>query len=157
MPLDETAKITNVRKSFKKFMVDNLYGVEHIRISFDMDITPPVIQGVPAETWIAVNYGTSTPETISSQMINLVLCTRKDTEGQDLDQLRDTVMGYLTDTSRPHGLKNIPLYDVMSLPPPWTQVGSMLVYLDAESGQQRADDGTKFWIISITLKWGSKI
>ncbi len=155
MALDETAKITNVRKSFKKFMVDNLNTIENIRVSFDMDITPPMVQGVASETWISVNYGSAMPDTVSSQMINLVCCTRKDTEGYSLDLLRDIVLGYLTDTTISDGLKRITLYNVTTSP--WTQVGTMLVYIDSESGQQRAEDGTKFWIISITLKWGSKV
>ena len=151
MALDQTAKIYNVQKSFRKYLIDNVNRIGGVRVSFDKDITPPQKQGVPYDSWLSVNYGTSLPETVSMQMVRLACCTRKDKEADDLAQMRDTVMGYLTDTDT--GYQRIPLYDVST----WTAVGSMLVYIDAESGVQEATDGTKFKLINLTLKWGSKV
>lgn len=151
MALDPTSQIANVQRSFKKYMVDNINRVEKIRVSFDMDLTPPEKQGVKFNKWLAVNYKTTTPKNVSMQMVQLACCTRKDAEGETLADFRDTVMGYLTDTT--NNTRRITLYDSS-----WSKLGAMMVYIDNESGgPQRAEDGTKFWLISITLKWGAKI
>lgn len=151
MALDESAKIANIKWSFKKYMIDNIFRVESIRVSFDMDLTPPEKQGVPYEEWVSVNYGTTIrdPKTgnIASQMINLICCSRKDPEAVDLDGMADTVISYLGSST---GRKKIDLYNKDTK----TKIGTIVIYIDAESGQQTAKDQTKYSIISITLKWG---
>lgn len=150
MTLDQTAKIANVRKSFKKFMVDNLNRIEGFWIMFDKDLSPAKnSQGDPLDKWISVNYLTSDPGNIASQMIRLFCCSRKDAEGVYLDAVRDTLMGYLRSSGGGPG--RVDLYNSSM-----TKIGSMMVYIDSESGEFEAEDGTKFWPINITLKWGSK-
>jgi len=141
-----------MQKSFKKYLVDNLNRIEGIRVSFDKDITPPTKQGVPYDEWVSVNFGETFPSNLTRQRIQLALCTRKDKEADALAQMRDIVVGYLTDAV--NGYRRVPLYEVST----WTVIGAMLVIIeDMESGIKEATDGTKFKLINLTLKWGSKV
>jgi len=151
--LDQTAKIYNVQKSFKRYIIDNVNRIENIRVSFDKDLSPPQKQGVAYDSWLSVNFGSSLPDTVAIQMVRLVCCARKDTEADDLSQMVDVVMGYLTDITQTNKERRIPLYNIST----WAIVGSMLVFIDSESGIQESTDGTKFKIINLTLKWGAKV
>jgi len=156
MALDSTARESNVRDSFKKFFIDNLYTSEHVKLTFDKGLAVPKLQGdISVESWIAVLFGPMYMGNVSEMTLQIYCCTRKDKEGYQLAHLRDKVLGYLTDISQDDGVRRIPLYK--SNETPWSQVGSMRVVVDMESGQMTAEDETKFKIISIRLKWGSKI
>lgn len=157
MALDPTACESNVMASIKKFLIDNLSTGEGYGLSFDKGLAVPKIQGEAAVTnWIAVQFGSMDTETLSSQGINIFVCTRKDKEGYELAQMRDVVMGYLTDSSQPDGTRRIPLYN-SNAGRPWAKVGGMVIQLDPQSGQMTAEDKTKFKIIPIRLRWGAKI
>ncbi len=128
--------------------MDNIERVEKKRVSFDADLTPPVTQGVPATEWVSINVKGCDASTVSQQDISVICCTRDDKNFEKLAVLRDIVAGYLSNRH------SIPLYKASD----WSVVGHMVVCrMGYESGPERAKDGTKFWIIPITLKWGSKV
>ena len=157
MALDPTAREANIRASFKKFLIDNLYTVEAYKLTFDKGLAIPKLQGHEVDQWVAVQFGAiDTGEALSTQNFNIFCCTRKDKEGYELANMRDTVLGYLTDIDQPDGTRRIPLYN-SNVARPWPQVESMVVILDPESAQMTASDETKYKILSIRLKWGSKI
>lgn len=157
MALDPTAREANVRASLKKFIIDNLYTVGGYKLTFDKGLAIPKLQGHEVDEWLSVQFGgIDTGESVSTLNFNIFCCTRKDKEGYELSNMRDAVVGYLTDISQPDGTRRIPLYN-SNEPRPWPQVGSMVVVLDPESAQMTASDGTKYKIISSRLKWGSKI
>jgi hypothetical protein len=153
MALDSTAREANARDSFKKYMIDNLNKIEGEPLTFDRGLTIPKIQGTEVEKWISVMFGQFTSDTISTYQVNITCASRKDPEGYRLIQLRDRVVGYLYASDG--GPARVTLYK--SNATPWLSIGSMLVYVDTESGQMEADDNTKFKVIPIRLRWGAKI
>jgi hypothetical protein len=133
-------------RQWRRMGEDGAIRPPHLIIHLDehhdmMSETPPV------------NFGSFIGDDgpLATHGVMIFCCSRKDPEGYRLIQLRDKVMGYLTD---PTGRRRITLYK--SNDTPWTALGAMMVYLDPESGQMEAEDGTKFKILNIRLKWGAK-
>lgn len=158
MTLDPSARSANLRDSIKRFFIDNLATTEGISLSFDKSMARPKIQGQPVEVekWVVVNFGYIDMGTVSEHQIDVICCTRRDNEGFKLAQLRDTVMGYLTDTTTTDGMKRITLYRSYASQA-WTSLGALLITEIVESQQNDADDETKFIILTVTCKWASKI
>ena len=156
MALDPTARETNVRDSIKKFFVDNMSPQYHIM--FDKGLSKPSVQGTPSEVdrWISVNFGQMDRGTLSEHQLRVYCCTRKDNEGFRLAQLSDAVMGYLSDTTATHGMKQIPLYRSYQ-DQAWSLIGGLLVQDVIESEQFVADDETKYKILNVRLRWSSKV
>lgn len=98
MPIDDTARESNIKDSIKKFLIDNIYSTSKISITFDKGLTAPKIQGsTNVLKWVAVQWGQLELGTVASFSLKLYLCVKQDNEGFKLSQLRDTVMGYLTE------------------------------------------------------------
>jgi len=159
MALDATARKANVMDSLKKYLVDSLKTASGIEITFDKRLSdPPIVQGHTVNRWVTIGIGPIVQEALSSVFVEMFCCTRNDTEGFRLAQLRDTVVGYLTDTDMTDGMKRIQFY--RSVPPgggDWTKIGAFVVQDIAESKDQEAPDGTKFVIITCRLRFGSKV
>lgn len=158
MVLDPTAREANVRDSVKKYFVDNLARAENIPLTFDRGLSSPQIQGdaQSVDKWVSVNFGFLDPDTLSSMLLTIYCCTRFDAEGFRLAQLRDKVMGYLTDADQTDGRRRITFYRSYESGA-WDVIGGLVVQLDPESEQFEADDGTKYKMLNARLKWGSKI
>ena len=157
MSLDATARLANVKDSLKKFFVDNLHTTEGLYLTFDKGLSTPNIQGTAINQWVSINFGTIDMGTLSSMLLNIYCCTRQDSEGFRLAQLRDKVMGYLSDTTQTDGMKRIPLYRSRASGA-WTQIGGGFVVQDViESGQIDAPDETKYRILTPQLRWAAKI
>lgn len=152
--LSSTSRESNVRDSFKKFILDNLVSVEHLNVTFDKRLTSPKVQGSEIDKWLSFNFGPLSGGSVSSLHIMVIPCTRKDAEGFKLAQLRDKVMGYLTDNSQPDNMRRIPFYR-SSASEAWQLIGGLIVdvYPD-ESGVMENDEGIKHKIIEIVLRWG---
>lgn len=157
MALDPTARLANVKDSIKKYFVDNISRISGKKLTFDKALSVPRIQGnVPANEWVSVRIEELYRDTLSDQMISIYCCTRQDPEGYRLAQLTDTVMGYLSDTTMTDGMARIPFY--RSYPSQsWDLLGSMLVHTVYESADMEAEDETKFRIITVRLKFASKV
>lgn len=155
MALDPTAREANVKDSVKKYFVDNINKIEGLELTFDRTLSTPKIQGTEVEKWVTVMFGPFELGTLSSLMLTIFCCTRKDAEGFKIAQVRDRVMGYLVDTTQTDGKARIPLYR-SSASEAWQLLGSMVVQIDgAESRIMDADDDTKIKTIPIILKWGT--
>ena len=156
MALDPTAREANVRDSVKKYLVDSLHPAYHLM--FDRSLATPLIQGVPStvDRWISVNFGAMNRGHLSEHILTIYCCSRKDNEGFKLAQLTDTVMGYLSDDTQTDGMRKITFY--RSYPNnPWEIIGGIVIQEVIESQQFEADDETKFKILTVRLRWGSKI
>jgi hypothetical protein len=154
MALDATAREANVKDSVKKFLVDNIYTKEGLQLTFDKNLSTPKIQGTEVEKWVTVTFGQMDLGTLSSLMLTIFCCTRKDSEGFKNAQVRDRVLGYFLDTSQTDCMARIPLYR-SSASEAWVQIGAMVVQIDSESRLMDADDDTKVKTISIRLRWAS--
>lgn len=157
MSLDATAREANIRDSLKKFFVDSLETTESIALTYDKALSTPKVQGIAVTRWVTILIGPMDLEAMSTLVLNIYVCTKQDSEGFKLAQLRDTVMGYLSDTEQTDGMKRIPLYRSRASGN-WTQLdGGFVVQEVTESGQMEAPDETKFKILSATLRWSAKI
>jgi len=155
--LDPTARTANIKDSLKKFFVDNIFRTSGIPLSFDKALSSPKLQGQTAVTrWVSVRLDDLELDTLSTQDLSIYCCTRGDREGYRLAQTVDTVMGYLTDNTQTDGFKRIPFYRSYETQP-WTLLGAMLVTGHTLSAEQEALDETKFRIITVTLRFASKV
>lgn len=155
MALDSTAREANLRDSLKKFFVDSLEIIEKLNLTFDKGLSVPKIQGTSIDKWVSINFKEIETDTVARHAIDIVCCSRKDTEGFILAQLRDKVMGYLEDKDQFDSIRRIPLYR-SSATETWTKVGGIMVYPGIESMQMESEDGTKFKIINVDLRWAIK-
>jgi len=156
MALDPTAREANVRDSIKKYFVDSMHPTYHLM--FDKGLTTPNVQGTPStiDRWISVNFGMMDRGDLSEHYLTIYCCTRKDNEGFKLAQLTDTVMGYLSDDTATHGMRTIALYRSYQ-DQAWSLIGGLLVQEVLESQQFVADDETKYKVLTVRLRWSSKI
>ncbi len=156
MPLDETAKLSNIVRSLKKYFVDSLYTAESIQLDFDksyQDVYAALLERV--DQWAIIAIDPSDMDTLASLGFTIFLYSRKDPEAVDLYTLRDKVMGYLIDTTQTDGMARMTLYDAA-----WVAIGAAVITLPVgrqESENLVAEDGTKFRVISATLRWGAKV
>jgi hypothetical protein len=156
MVLDPTAREANVRDSIKKYFVDSLHPT--YQLMFDKGLSTPDLTGTPGPTdkWISINFGMMDRGDLSEHILTIYTCTRRDNEGFKLAQLTDTVMGFLSDTTRTDGMARIPLY--RSYPnQAWELIGGIVVQEVIESQQLQVDDETKYKILNVRLRWSAKI
>jgi len=156
MPLDETAKLSNIVRSLKKYFVDSLYTAESIQLDFDksyQDVYAALLDRV--DQWAIIAIDPSDMDTLASLGFTIFLYSRRDPEAVNLLTLRDTVMGYLIDTTQTDGMARMALYDAA-----WVTIGAAVITLPVgrqESNNLVAEDGTKFRYISAVLRWGAKV
>jgi len=153
MALDPTAREANVRDSIIKYFKDNLKTTEGITTVFDIGISQP---DSSSTQWVSVNFGAMEFTTMSTFFLYVHCCTREDNEGWRLAQLKDKVLGYLSDENATHGMKSITLYRSY-LNQAWVAIGGLLVQEVLESGQLLAPDGTKYKTLSVRLRTASKL
>jgi hypothetical protein len=156
MAIDNTAKESNIRDSIKKYFVDNLYTTDGVPLTFDKYLSTPNVQGKAVDRWVSINFGDMFLSELSTHIIEIYCCTRKDGEGFKLAQLRDKVYARLTDNTMTDGMAAIPFYRSRATGS-WTSIGSMLVQEVMESRQFESEDGTKFKILTTRLRFSSKV
>ena len=156
--LDATAKEANVRDSIKKYFVDSLSTTEGLNVSFDRYLSTPDIRSKATDRWVTVNFGPLNMDVMGSHMLNIYCCTRSDGEGFKLAQLRDKVYKYLVDNTKTDGMARIAFYRSRA-DGNWTLLdgGFVVQHPVIESQQYEADDGTKFKILTVTLRFSSKV
>ena len=157
MALDPTARRANVKDSIKKWGVDNFETVESLIISFDTSMRIPNLRGTPSSVtrWVGIDLGSFSPEAWTEFYLTFYCCTRKDNEGFRLAQLRDTIVGYLSDTTRTDGFARIPFYRSFENQA-WVLLGSMLILSVAESEEMKAPDETKYIMLTCRIGFASK-
>lgn len=156
MALDPTAREANVRDSIKKWAIDNIETTEGITCTFDKALNTPNVQGHSVTKWVSFNIGPMDRGYMSVLNLMIYCCTRQDSEGFILAQTVDKVLGYLDGSSYSDGMGRIPFYRSRSVGA-WTLLSNLLVEDFTESGEMLAPDETKFKIISVRLRFASKI
>jgi len=158
MALDPTAREANYLDSLKKFFVDNVYTTSGIQLLFDPSLTTPDLIGhgnSKVDRWVTVAPGSFDLDHMSTGIITIFCCTRRDNEGFKLAQVRDTVMGYLTDEDATDGMKRITFYRSYA-DQAWESIGAILVQDVNESLHGRLDDQTKYKGLIVRLRFASK-
>jgi hypothetical protein len=156
MSLDASARESNLRDSLKKFFVDNLTTANGIAVTFDKALNAPVFQDKTVDRWVSITLGPVSLDTMSDIIFEIYICTRRDNEGYRLSQLRDTVMGYLVDSTKEDGKARIDFYQ-SSYSGAWVLLGKLLVWDILPSGDMVASDETKFKVLTVILKVAMKI
>lgn len=156
MTLNATARESNLRDSLKKFFVDNIETAEGVAVTFDKALSIPNIQGKEVDKWVSITFGPISFDTMSDVIIEIYCCTRRDNEGYKLSQLRDKVVGYLIDYTKPDGKARIEFYQ-SSYSGAWTSIGKLLVWDILPSGDMIAPDETKFKVLTVILKVAMQI
>lgn len=156
MTLADSAKESNIRDSIKKYFVDTLYKGDGVPLTFDRYISTPNVQGKAIDRWVSINFGDMFLSDMSTHIVEIYCCTRKDGEGFKLAQLRDKVYAHLTDNTMTDGMAGVPFYRSRATGA-WTVIGSMVVQDVMESRQFEAEDGTKFKILTTRLRFSSKV
>jgi hypothetical protein len=157
MALDPTAREANFKDSMKKYIVDNMWTIEKVPISFDPAMSKPKLaNNMELTTWLNVRFGDFYRDDLSRANVEIRCCTRQDNEGFRLAQLCDKVMGYFT-TIEGTGIKSIDFYRSYEAPTPWVKIGGIVVQDIIESGVFIAEDESKFKVLYLTLRFASKI
>lgn len=157
MALDPTARESNYMDSVKKYIVDTMWTVEKVPISFDPSLSNPRIpNNMELRTWLNVRFGDLYRDDLSRANLEVRCCARQDNEGFKLAQLCDKVLGYFTTTSG-DGIKRITFYRSYPSPTPWDVIGGIVVQDVLESGVFRAEDETQYKVLNIVLRFASKI
>jgi len=155
--LDSTAKEANVRDSIKKFFTDSLATAEGLSLTFDRYLATPSIQGHATDRWVSINFGDMSMSYLSALDLQIFCCTRADSEGFKLAQLRDKVYKYLVDSAQTDGMARFSFYRSRA-DGAWTLLDGGFVVQDVmESRQMESDDGTKFKVLTARLRFASKV
>lgn len=142
----------------KKYLVDNLITTEGLLVTFDPRMFIPETfkaTNPDVKKWVAVKFGALYRDDMSEAILELRCCTRQDNEGFQLSQLCDKVIGYLTTTDG-DGIKRITFYRSYAAQP-WEVIGGIVVQDVRDSLEFTADDNTLYKLITVTLRFASKI
>jgi len=156
MALDASARLANIIDSLKKYFVDSLETTEGKEVVFDKSLSDPDLKDKSTDRWVVINFGAIDMGTLSEIYLDIFICSRKDPEGFKNAQLRDVVMGYLSDTTQTDGMARISLYQ-SSATVAWTLIGAFVVQEVTEGQSFDAEDQTKFRQLTARLRWASKI
>lgn len=154
MSLDATALLLNVKKSIRKYFLDNLYTTEGYEVTFDKGFAPPKVQGLEKDNWYSVNFISNNNENQASTSMDIVIASRVDPEGDIVMGMRDTLFAYLIGNEG--GQRSITLYNCAN-PANLASIGGMIIIPESASGIMEAEDGTKYIIFPIRLLYGVKI
>lgn len=152
MSIDPVSSERNFQLSLKKFFIDSLVKAELLDVSFDTGLSIPSLNPSVSK-WVVINFGTFHNNVMATASLDVVLCTRKDVEGDELAKLRDILFSYLVGADE-NGMLTIPLYDTLATP--WVEAGSICAFVDPESPRLTAPDETKYKIVPMYFKWGSR-
>lgn len=154
MALDATALLINVKKSIRKYFLDNLYATAGYEITFDKGFTPPKVQGLEKDNWYSINFISNNNDNQAVQDIDIIISSRVDPEGDIVIGMKDTLFAYLVGDEG--GQRSIALYNCAN-PASLVSIGGMLIIPESASGVIEAEDGTKYIMQPIRLLYGVKI
>ena len=140
--MDASLKRQNISTSIKKFFWDSLYSNHGYNVVFDKEFSPPENQDT--DNWINILIENLEPDVVSLVDLSIYIFTRKDTEGNKINEIRDNIMSYLL-------TGHMDLYDETM-----TKFGGAMIYIDYEDGIRHVSDESKMISIVCTLKWGAK-
>jgi len=141
-----THSVVALRRSIRKFIIDNLVTVEGLKVFFDFSYSTP-----DEDKWVVVVTDEIDIDFLASTHIVLYLFTKNDISGDKLASLRDTVYDYFLDLDITDGKARMPLYDE-----DWDVAEHIVMSIVRESGKERGETGTFYRWIQVRLNWGAK-
>lgn len=157
MALDPTARETNFRDSMRRYLFTSLKDTEGYNVFFKQGFTSVNIQeSKSVDKWIIVSFGPISLEHMSTGIVEIRPCTRQDPNYFKLAQMVDSILGYLTPGSG-DGSTRITFYQSAPAAENWVDIGGLLVQDVDVSGDLTADDETNFRIITVRVRFASKL
>jgi len=145
--LDNTQKESNLFKSIKKHVVDNLHrGSERIYTSFGFEEERPVGE----DRFVIVLLSDFDSGTVSSARASFYMFSKTDDNGE-LADLNDKVLDLFLDSNDPHGLRRISFVDET-----FTEFSKIIPYPQPSSSRQRTNDNLYMKYIDVVFRWGGK-
>lgn len=149
--LDPTLQETLFKRSVRKYFVDELETIRGQYLTFDTAYSIPVVNGTELNSWYGFHFGDINLDILSTCMLEIYCFSRKDTDGENLSTLRDTLMDVLFDDQATDGLKKIPyLNQAMQM------ITGIVPLVSHQSEEDKGADGTKFKLVTVKLRWGTK-
>jgi len=152
--LSPVSRDTDLKRSLKKYFLDNLETTESLPLFFEELSETPSVNGIKLLKWVVITFGRGDLGPVSERQVSLDVYTRNDSEGDELSSLIDTIMGYLLDEDSTNGLATIPFYDTSNIP--WVVVGGIIPFLQPALNEMEGEDGIRFKAINLLCKWGGK-
>lgn len=162
MGLDQTSLLKNIKGSIRKFLYENLTVIEGIDITFDrsFEFHSDTSGGINknAKRWIDFTLLNNDLEQTQKQDLKLTCAARGKTADDDLIDLRDLLIKYLTDPDSTNGFKTrrIILYNVAD-ENNLIEVGNIMLLNLQQSASFRLSDNTKYMIVTVEMLYDSKI
>jgi hypothetical protein len=153
MAVDATLSKVCVKKSIKKFVVDELRTGKSRSVQFDIWLDTPRVQGRELTEWISFNFGPISKGSVSFLDLEVFCASREDPEGDELAAIRDDVVEVFSEVAADR--KAIDLFETRS-GTPWTKVGGMVIFMENEGTEQYTASNTKFVPLTFRFKWGAK-
>ncbi len=141
--LDPTVKELNIRRSVKKFFVDN---ITEYPLYFDRIITSDPGVKDSDGAWISIALGGINNRHVSQCTLSLYTFTIKDPEGIKNAQVRDKIIEVMFPGF-------IDLYDTDSHP--WKKIGAMKIQFLPQEDTSFARDQSRMSAVTCFLKWGT--
>ena len=95
-------------------------------------------------------------DTMSESIVTIRPCTRNDPSFFKLTQMSDNIVGYLTPSSG-DGMTRIPFYQSAPARANWVLIGGIMVHDLDISADLVADDGTNYKVITVRMRFASKL
>ena len=149
--LDPTLQETLLKRSVRKYFVDNLVTSRGKLVFFDRSYFIPKVGGVDATDWFMFHFGKIDIDILSRCMLQIYCFSRKDADGELLSDLADIIKDVLFDHDATDGLKKIPYYSSLGV-----IVTGIVPMIQTIFEEDVGADGTKFKVISVRLSWGTK-
>lgn len=157
MALDATARETNFRDSVKEYFYTYFKNTLGYPLFFRQGFTTVNIrESMTIEKWIVVTFGDFLLDIMTEALVEIRPCTRNDPSFFKLAQMSDNIVGYLTPSSG-DGITRIPFYQSTAVRDDWVSIGGILVHDIHISSDLVAEDGTNFKVITVRMRFASKL
>lgn len=137
----------NIVLSVIKFFTDNLTSAP---ITYDTWFE--LMEG--HEKWYSVNFGDFDFENKMAQFDLTIIClSNGNYENYELASHVDDLMDVII--SDEDNKLSVDLYDTSS--EPWVKCGGMSFFVQGQPSEDRLEDGTKYVLVDIFVKWGTML
>ena len=150
--MDATLKLTNVKKSLKKYFLYFFTTTNNVKVIYDKWLVKEYLATQTAGKWIFINFGEPIIATLSSLEVTLIACSKGDPEGVELSKLQDFIVECLTDTTSDR--KIVDFYNTYTSP--WTLIGGIVIKQTGGGKESLGDENVNVSVINVRAKWGAK-
>lgn len=149
------SRVTDFELSVRKYFVDTLETIEHLKLFFDwIEDVPIDALGNKLTQWVIIHFNDVDFGSVSECLVDINVFTRNDFENDLNNVLTDKVNNYILDENADGGYHIIPYYNTKETP--WVFNGGIIPFIRNIFPVEDAKDSTKIRTIHIMCKWGGK-